>query len=311
MRTIAHLSDLHFGRIAGRVADELVQDLAALAPSLVVISGDLVQRAGPNHFRAARAFLDRLTGPVVIVPGNHDIPAFNLFLRFARPFDRYQHFVHPELNPVHVDHEIAVIGVNTARSWVLNFAHGRINRRQIAWVKDVVAGLPPQMFKILVTHHPFLPPPDAPSTRLVGRARLAVPEFARAGIDLMLAGHLHRGYAGDVADHHGEVEGSILVGHAATATSTRVRREPNSYSLISIARGDRVRVTFDARTWTGERFVQGWRQSFERSGDRWASVAATPPPAAAAARASPVPVGAPTTAPAAPAARPLAAVPAP
>jgi len=269
VRTIAHLSDLHFGRIDLDVAEAVLADLAERQPSLVVISGDLVQRARRSHFRAARAFLERLPAPFLVVPGNHDIPAYNLLARFTVPFRNYRHYIAPDLEPFLSDGEIAVLGINTARPLILNFAHGRINRRQIAAIETAFHGVPPSVFKILVTHHPFLPQPHAPGKVLLGRARLALPALEASGVDLLLAGHFHRAFSGDTAAHDGRLERPILVASAATTTSTRLRDEPNGYNFITIAPPT---VTFEERVWTGASFATTERATYTRSHHRWVAV---------------------------------------
>jgi 3',5'-cyclic AMP phosphodiesterase CpdA len=269
MKTIAHLSDLHFGRINLEVAEALLDDLAALRPSLVVISGDLVQRARRRHFRAASAFLERLPAPWLVVPGNHDIPAYDLLSRFTAPFRNYKHYITADLNPFLSDGEIAILGINTARPLILNFAHGRINHKQISRIEAAFRGVPASVFKVVVTHHPFLPPPGVDGKALLGRARLALPALEACGVDLLLAGHWHRSFSGDIADHHQQIERSILVAHAATATSTRLRNEPNSYNFITVAP---PQVTFEERTWSGNTFAATERSSYTRSHHRWLAV---------------------------------------
>ena len=267
MRTIAHLSDLHFGRIDPEALEALEADLAEVKPSLVVISGDLVQRARRRHFRAARDFLERLPAPWLVVPGNHDIPAYNLLARFTVPFRNYRRYITPDLEPFICDDEIAVLGINTARPLILNFAHGRINRRQIEHIEASFRGVAPGVFKILVTHHPFLPPPHKPAGKiLLGRARQALPALESCGVDLLLAGHYHRCFSGDITEHHSHLERPMLVAHAATATSTRLRNEPNGYNLITIAP---PAVTFEERTWSGGRFAAADRSTFIRTPHRW------------------------------------------
>ena len=267
MRTIAHLSDLHFGRLDPKVVEALLTDLHGVAPSLVVISGDLVQRASSRSFRAARAFLERLPAPWLVVPGNHDIPAYNLLARFTVPFRNYRRYITPDLNPFLTDGEIAVLGINTARPLILNFAHGRINSRQIEHIEAAFRGLGPEVFKVLVTHHPFLPQPGKPNGKiLLGRARQALPALEAGGIDLLLAGHYHRGHSGCITEHHRHLQHPILVAHAATATSTRLRDEPNGYNLITIAP---PRVTLEERTWTGDRFAASSRSAYMRTASRW------------------------------------------
>ncbi|HZV65877.1 MAG TPA: metallophosphoesterase, partial [Telluria sp.] len=151
MRTLVHLSDLHFGRVDALLLDPLRELVRRLAPDLVVVSGDLTQRARSAQFEAARAWLDTLPGPQIIVPGNHDISLYNVFRRFLQPLERYRRYITDDLAPVYKDEEIAVLGVNTARS--LTFKDGRINREQIAALRGRLAGLDGRT-KVVVTHHP-------------------------------------------------------------------------------------------------------------------------------------------------------------
>ncbi|WP_158043884.1 metallophosphoesterase family protein [Skermanella pratensis] len=268
MRRLAHISDLHFGRIDESVVEALLTDLAEVRPDLIVVSGDLTQRGHHDQFQAARAFLQRLESPYLVVPGNHDIPGINLLARFAAPLRRYRRYIERDLRPLHRDAEIAVLGLNTARPVGLhwNWSHGRINAEQIAHARQVFDTVEPDVFKVVVTHHPFLPPPDAPETRLVGRASLALRTFEACGVDLLLAGHLHRGYHGDVRTHHTAVKRSILVAQASTATSTRLRNEPNAYNLIEV---DGDRIGFGVRVWDGTGFRHGAAGRFVRRHGHW------------------------------------------
>nr|WP_211114414.1 metallophosphoesterase family protein [Azospirillum rugosum] len=264
---MAHISDLHFGRIDPRVVEGLLADLTARRPDLIVISGDLVQRAKVSHFRQARAFLQRLPFPYLVVPGNHDIPVYNVVRRFLNPLGNYKRYISKDLSPFHIDSEIAVLGINTARSVIMDFSEGRMNKAQIRRVREVFCEVPNTVFKVLFTHHPFLPPPDAPNTKLVGRAKMALPALETCGVDLLLAGHLHRAYSGDIMTHHTQVARSILVAQASTATSTRLRNEANAYNLITIAP---PRVTFEVRSWEGAAFTGGLVSVWRKDGQRWA-----------------------------------------
>jgi len=271
MRTLAHISDLHFGRIDPAIVEALLAELTEAPPDLIVISGDLTQRAKHRQFQAARAFIDRLPSPSLTIPGNHDIPSYNLLERFTLPLRRYKRYISREIAPIMIDDEIAVLGVNTSRRLLIrdwNWAHGSISREQIAMVSEIFHKLPDRLFKILVTHHPFLPPPDAPNTPVLRRALLAMQACEKADVDLLLAGHLHLGYVRDVTTHHAAIRRSILVAQAATATSTRVREEPNAYNRILI--DGRDRVVIEARTWAGRGFVCGQVSDYVRVGHRWA-----------------------------------------
>ena len=124
MRTIIHLSDLHFGRLDRRVVAPLVSAIGAIAPDLVAVSGDFTQRARASQFAEARDFLQALPSPRLVVPGNHDVPLYDVARRFLRPLARYRRFIADDLEPVFLDAEIAALGLNSARS--LSFGRGRI-----------------------------------------------------------------------------------------------------------------------------------------------------------------------------------------
>ena len=139
MRTIIHLSDLHFGRVDQTLLGPLRDLIHSIAPNVVVISGDLTQRAKSEQFEEARAFLDTLPGPQIVVPGNHDISLYNVFRRFVKPLARYKRYITDELEPVFIDDEIAVVGVNTARS--LTIKDGRIKRGDLVLMEAMGGGL--------------------------------------------------------------------------------------------------------------------------------------------------------------------------
>src|SRR5438309_1078181 len=133
MTPIAHLSDVHFGAHDPAIVAALEELLPQLKPDLVVVSGDFTQRARVEQYRLACEFLDRLerAGLTVLgVPGNHDIPLYDIARRFARPLHRYQRHIDNELCPWFENDQIAVLGINTARS--LTFKDGRISHEQMA-----------------------------------------------------------------------------------------------------------------------------------------------------------------------------------
>ncbi|MET3131587.1 3',5'-cyclic AMP phosphodiesterase CpdA [Oxalobacteraceae bacterium GrIS 1.11] len=266
MRTLIHLSDLHFGRVEPALLAPLTALVRQLAPDVVVVSGDLTQRARSHEFRAARAFLDTLPGPQIVVPGNHDMPLYNVLGRFLAPLVKYRRHVSDNLEPEFVDAEIAVLGVNTARS--LTFKDGRINRVQIERLRTRLGNLDPALIKVIVTHHPFDLPSHFGPDNLVERAPLAMAMFARCGVDLLLAGHLHASHAGNTAARY-EIDGyAALMVQAGTATSTRGRGEANCFNLLRLEAG---RIEVVRYGWCGAAFEALGSESFERRGGIWSA----------------------------------------
>ncbi|MEN3331556.1 MAG: hypothetical protein V7641_921 [Blastocatellia bacterium] len=248
MRTLVHLSDLHFGRIDYAIVKPLTETIHGLKPDLVAVSGDLTQRARSEEFKEARAFLDALPSPQIVVPGNHDVPLHNVFARFVTPFDKYRRWISDNLEPVYEDDEMVVMGINTARS--LTIKDGRVNRNQIAQMRERLCRYDDAMMKITVTHHPFDLPAGADARDRVGRAQLALESLAECGADMFLAGHLHLGHTGKTAMRYKAGDRNAIIVQAGTATSTRGRGELNSFNVIRIE-GDNV--TIERLAWQVER----------------------------------------------------------
>jgi 3',5'-cyclic AMP phosphodiesterase CpdA len=266
VRTLVHLSDLHFGRVDATLLEPLIALVARIKPDLVVVSGDLTQRARSVEFEAARRFLDALPSPQIVVPGNHDVPLHNVADRMLRPLAKFKHYITSELAPIYIDDEIAVLGLNTARSMV--FKNGRINKEQIATVHAQFCRLEDKVTKIIVTHHPFDLPEAHGQYDLVGRAKLAMETFARCGADLLLAGHFHASHSGSTAARYQIIGHSALVVQAGTATSTRGRGETNSFNVLHI---DRPSIVVERYRWqrgSGE-FAVGGAERFETVAGEW------------------------------------------
>lgn len=268
MRTLVHLSDLHFGRIDTAIIDPLIATVSQLQPDVVVVSGDLTQRARPQQFKAARAFLDALPTPQIVVPGNHDVPLYNLFGRFVQRLSRYRRYITPDLEPFYADAEMAILGLNTARS--LTFKGGRINVKQMARIRARLGDQAPGVVKMLVTHHPFDVPAGYQDRDVVRRARLAMRMLAACGVDMLLSGHLHRTYLGHTAARYQLGDYSALVIQAGTATSTRGRGEANAFNVIRIAR---PQLTVESLLWQPARsvFAPASMQSFRHTPHGWVS----------------------------------------
>ncbi|MFL6306128.1 MAG: metallophosphoesterase family protein [Candidatus Sulfotelmatobacter sp.] len=261
------MSDLHFGRHDLTVMEDLLSSVNDNCPDLVVVSGDLTQRARHAEFAAARRFLDRISQPKLVVPGNHDVPLYNVFARFMTPLAKYDHYVLPAAHPANLFHddEIAVLGLNTTRSFTRK--NGRVSIEQIAQIGRVFRDVPEKTVKALVTHHPLgIPSGEAP-LELAGRSRLALEAIAKVGVHLLLSGHHHRALSGGLAGTAGG--GSVIVLHAGTAISTRLRGgQGNTYNLIHLAK-ERISVRF--MEWrAGQGFYENRRVSYVFHQSRWA-----------------------------------------
>ncbi|MET0625912.1 MAG: metallophosphoesterase family protein [Pyrinomonadaceae bacterium] len=266
MKKIVHLSDLHFGRIDAGLVEPLIEAVNATQPTLVVVSGDLTQRARSQQFKEARAFLDRLPGPQVVVPGNHDVPLYDVIERFARPLDKYRRYISEEVEPVYEDEAMIVAGVNTARSMTRKF--GRVNERQVAALRERLCKYPDDVLKVVVTHHPFDVAAGADEREIVGRAEMAMEALAACGADLLLAGHMHVSQTGRTAERYRIHGHSALFVQAGTATSTRGRGEANSFNVIRLKH---PHIQVERRIWKPEagQFARANAETFRHTSAGW------------------------------------------
>ena len=233
MRTLVHLSDLHFGRIDQAVVDPILHAIEEIKPDLVAISGDFTQRARRSQFAQARGFLESIEAKTLVVPGNHDIPLYDVAERFSSPLRRYREYINSHLEPEYVDDEMAVIGINTARS--LAWGEGRINEQQVERVVQRLSQLPESLLRVIVTHHPFDLPPGVDEKRLLGRSEMAMTRLAEANADLFLSGHLHISHVSHAAERYKLDGHSALIVQAGTV-SRRSRGELPSFNVLQLQR---------------------------------------------------------------------------
>ena len=271
MSTIAHLSDVHFGRHDDEVVAAVEAFLSERRPALVVISGDFTQRARVEQYRLAAAFVDRIEAgglPVLAVPGNHDVPLYDVVRRFARPLERYKRFIDDDLCPYWENEDLAVLGLNTARS--LTIKDGSVSREQIERIRDAFTDVPEPKTRILVTHHPLFAMPleeeEGVLTKVANRSTDALAAAADAGVDILLAGHFHRAYSIS-AQEMVDTAGPALVVQAGTATSTRVRGgEQQSFNWMEVVKD---RVELQVHRWEEGAFVGGRPTFFEFANGNW------------------------------------------
>lgn len=271
MITLLHVSDLHFGPPFHEQVGEAVQAFAhRLAPAVVVASGDFTQRAKAEQFAAARAYLDRLPEvPLVVTPGNHDVPLYRVYERIFDPYRHYSEHIHPELNTVTRVPGATIVALNST-SPLRNITNGRIDRWQIEYARAAFAELPEDDWRIVVAHHHFAPPPDWEGAEVMPKAKRALDAFTAMKVDLILGGHLHRAYIGNSLDVYAgaDREHGIAIVQSGTSTSRRGRareREKNSLNVIRL--GSRtLRVTHYMYFEDAQDFVPVSRHQFFRRG---------------------------------------------
>jgi len=246
MRTVVQISDLHFGTILDETVAPLLACVRKLRPDVTVVSGDLTQRAKELQFREARAFIDQLPEPRLVVPGNHDVPLYDIVRRFAAPLARYTKFISADLAPTYVDDEIAVVAINTARSFVVKGGH--VSDLQVAMATREFGQLSNGQARIVVTHHPFDIPLGLSGVAIVRGAASAMHAFAESEVDLFMAGHLHLVHFASTSRFVPSYNAPIV--GAGTATSTRARGEPNSFCEYRI---ERRLITAIIHTWQSDR----------------------------------------------------------
>jgi 3',5'-cyclic AMP phosphodiesterase CpdA len=267
MPRLVHLSDLHFGAHDAALVAAVERQVDEIKPDLIVISGDFTQRARTEQFREACEFLERLRDhghEVLGVPGNHDVPLYDVLRRFLSPLARYRRFIDEALCPFVELPGIAVLGINTARS--LTFKDGRINRDQVRFIRDTFARTPSEATRVLVTHHPLLALEVGGEVgRAVGRQELALDAVEEAGVDLLLAGHHHHASSQDASDLVTRA-GGVLVVQAGTATSTRVREQEQSFNVIDISEGS---VAVTVHGWAGDEFRAKDANRYQWQDGKW------------------------------------------
>jgi 3',5'-cyclic AMP phosphodiesterase CpdA len=259
MRKLLHVSDVHFGPPhRPEVSAGVLELVADRRPDLVVVAGDLTQRAKPRQFREARQWVDRLTAPSLTVPGNHDVPMYRFWERALAPFGAYSRHFSNDLEPTFEDDELFVCGINSANNWTIK--DGRLSLARIERLADRLAAAPVGKTRIAVIHHELIPAPRFGSQKILTNAERVVEVLAAQGVALVLSGHLHQAYCARAESYYPGLGSDMLVVHSGTTTSSRGRgceRGRNTGYWIEVA-PERLRVV--ALEWDGAK-----KQFVERS----------------------------------------------
>ncbi len=245
--TIIHGSDLHFGKAFDpEVGEVFLETVHRVDHALLVLSGDFTQRAKVREFEQAREYLARLPdGPLVVTPGNHDVPLYRIWERLASPLRNYRAYISEELDTVtRVDGAVVVSLDSTAPHRAI--VNGHLQDRQLLFAAEAFRDSPAKAVKILVIHHHLAPAPDYESDQLLQGYQRCLDAFEKMGVELILGGHLHRSFVAsslDIRPTDAAAPGIVLA-YTGTTTSRRGRareRNKNSFNLIRIS-GDRTEI---------------------------------------------------------------------
>jgi 3',5'-cyclic AMP phosphodiesterase CpdA len=283
--TILHISDLHFGPpYVPEVGEPLLWAAAELEPDIIVASGDFTQRAREEQFAAARAFLDRLPPvPLIVTPGNHDVPLYRVAERIFRPYTYYKQYISEELDSVLRREDVVIVALNSTKP-LRALVNGRIDDWQLEFATRELDAAAPEAVRIVVSHHHFAPAPDYEGGQVMPGAKRALDRFAALRVDLVMGGHLHRGYIGNSLDVYagGSRDHGIIIAQSGTSTSRRGRareREKNSFNLIRV--GDEViRLTHYMYFEDADGFAPVSRHIFPRGRRRYFTEPSFGPPIA-------------------------------
>ncbi len=234
---IVQLSDTHFGTEKPEVVEALVAWMQAHQPDLVIFSGDITQRARRAQFQAARSFIDRIPKhDLLTVPGNHDLPMFDLLRRWLSPYGYYREFFGDDLEPAFENDQVLVLCLNSTRPG--RRKDGEISREQRDRVAQRLRGTAQHKLKILVAHHPFDVILTSDEENLIHQGADAIQHWAQAGLDLVLGGHIHFPFAASLRGRYPELARDVWCVQAGTTISRRVRHsKPNSFNRFDIGSG--------------------------------------------------------------------------
>jgi 3',5'-cyclic AMP phosphodiesterase CpdA len=223
---LVHLTDLHFGCEDRHALAAAAKYIADLKPDAVIITGDISKDGLAVELNNACAWMRELPAPVMLTPGNHDVPYFEMWGRLAYPWTRFRNAaqgIHTEAwhTPL-----FSIVPVNTARAWQFrfNWAQGEISRGQTAIAGAELQKAAPGALRIIITHHPLCWPNDAPIKGITRGGARGMEKLIDAGAELFLSGHLHFASA--------RLYGTRALSVVSGTLSQRVRHEPCAFTVI-------------------------------------------------------------------------------
>jgi 3',5'-cyclic AMP phosphodiesterase CpdA len=268
---LVHISDLHFGAVHEGMELHLRTAILKANPAMVAVSGDHTMRGRKTEFLEAKTFFDSLPLPQLLVPGNHDVQgSWRLWERFFTPWANYRSILGANMEPVWHSPEMIVVGLNSARpaGWHLDWSRGRLSRQQMSRMSALYEAADPGALRVLVVHHPPAAPPHGTPRHLIGRLREFTDAVKAAGVDLVLSGHFHMSYAQVLHLPGDPAPASCVMSSVSTATSHRLKGEPNGFHVIDSDPGG---LSIQDWAWTGSSYDQrrSWRFTASPGAHDW------------------------------------------
>lgn len=267
---ILQISDLHFGPpFEPEVAEAVLRAVPELQPDAVVVSGDLTQRAKRQQFLEARHYFDRFAPiPLLVIPGNHDVPLYRVFERLTRPHALYREIICDDLNPVLEVGNVVLVGLDSTAPR-RSISNGIIYRDQLAHVERTLTQVPEDKVRIVVAHHHFAPGHDRVIDISMPKTRRAIDCFVDHRVEMILGGHLHRAYIGNSLDFYPSTrDRGLIIVQCGTTTSSRGKgreRDENTFNVIDVG-PDTLTVTHFLYYAQDDKFAPLSRHIFPRRG---------------------------------------------
>ena len=228
---IIQISDPHFGTTTEAKKQALLDSIHEIEPNLILLSGDITQRATEEQFHEARAFVEKLAPiDVITVPGNHDISLWNVAKRLLNPYGDFKHAFGGKLDHRWAKGSIEVIGLNSTSS----FRHTQGDLLDADFEK-LKSFSPDTSVRLLMFHHPMDCAKHIDSKNLLKNSSIALKRFEEANIDIILGGHVHDPLARLSDKRYEGITRPIILSVAGTCLSSRTRyAAPNSFNFIDV-----------------------------------------------------------------------------
>lgn len=238
---VAHLSDPHFGTTRRDVVDGLLHVLKEIGPALVILTGDITQRARANQFQAAKDFIDQLEPATVIaVPGNHDIPLENIYGRIFHPYKGYKNIFKQKLEQTIVLEDLCLTCLNSTSRW----RHIQGDFQNAYLEQQFQKDYSDCKVRIVAFHHPMDCSKEIDEKNLLKGRDDAIAFFDRHHVDMIVSGHIHDPYVSLSRDRYPHIQRKMILSVAGTCLSSRTRAgAPNSFNMIEINTGLMPRIT--------------------------------------------------------------------